>query len=267
MTNPERILIARGRTAEVLAWHDQQVLKLFYDWVPASAIEREVRAARVVSALDLPTPKLLGELTLDGRHGLVFERVTGHSMLTELGTRPWRCVHFARQFAELHAKVHQQAVSELPSLKERFESIIQGMDSLPEEVRTAALSKLLSLPEAGMLCHLDFHPDQVMLTDSGPVVIDWMNARAGQPAADVAYTLIMLRIGNVPDTHWFKQRLTNLLRGIFARTYLRHYLKVNPSVTRADINAWTLQAVIARMADGVPGEKDRLLNCRGVYCH
>jgi aminoglycoside phosphotransferase (APT) family kinase protein len=263
MTNSERTVIARGRTAEVLAWQDGQVLKLFYDWVSANAIEREVRAARIVSATDLPTPKLLGEVTLDGRRGLVFEQVTGRSMLTTLGSRPWRCVHFARQFAELHARIHQQAVTELPSLKERLESIIKGMDSLPGEVRTAALARLTSLPEGGMLCHLDFHPDQVMLTASVPVVIDWMNARAGQPAADVAYTLIMLRIGNVPDTGWVKQRLTNLLRGIFTRTYLRHYLKVNPSVTRAEIDAWTPLAIIARIADGVPGEKDRLLEMLG----
>jgi len=52
----ERTIIARGRTAEVLAWKDQQVLKLFYDWVPAGLIARESQAARLVSALDIPTP-------------------------------------------------------------------------------------------------------------------------------------------------------------------------------------------------------------------
>jgi aminoglycoside phosphotransferase (APT) family kinase protein len=263
MTNPEWTVIARGRTAEVLAWQDGQVVKLFYDWVPGSAIEREVRAARIVSAFDLPTPKLLGKLTLDGRQGLLFERVNGRSMLSVLGSKPWFCVRLARQFAGLHAKVHQQAVSDLPLLKEGIERTIREMEGLPGEVREAALARLFSLPEGGMLCHLDFHPDQVMLTSSGPVVIDWMNARAGQPAADVAYTLIMLRIGNVPDTGWFKQQLTNLLRGIFARTYLRNYLKLNPSVIRADIDAWTPLAVIARIADGVPGEKDRLLEMLG----
>jgi hypothetical protein len=263
MINIEKKVIARGRTAEVLAWQDGQVLKLFYDWASANAIEREVRAARIASASDLPTPKLLGEVTLDGRRGLVFEQVNGRSMLTTLGTRPLCCVHLARQFAELHAKVHQQAVTELPSLKKGIESTIRGLESLPGNVRTAALARLLSLPEGGMLCHLDFHPDQVMLTASVPVVIDWMNARAGQPAADVAYTLIMLHIGNVPDTGWFKRQLTNLLRGIFSRTYLRHYLKVNPSVTRAEIDAWTPLAIIARIADGVPGEKDRLLEMLG----
>jgi len=167
MTNPEMTIIARGRTAEVLAWHDQQVLKLFYDWVPANAIEREVRAACVVSATDLPTPKFLGEVTLDGRHGLIFERVTGRSMLTALGTRPWFCVRYARQFAELHARIHQQVVSGLPSLKEGIDQTIRQVEGLPENLKAKALTRLEQLPEGEMLCHLDFHPDQVMLTASG----------------------------------------------------------------------------------------------------
>ena len=74
MTGVERLIIARGRTAEVLAWEDGQVLKLFNDGMPADLIEREVRAARLVSAADLPTPKLLGEQTLNGRRRLAFPR-------------------------------------------------------------------------------------------------------------------------------------------------------------------------------------------------
>jgi len=264
ITNTQRSVIARGRTAEVLAWQDGQVVKLFYDGVPLSASERELRAAQSISATDLPTPKFLGEVTLDGRRGLVFERVDGRSMLSVLGSKPWLCVRLAHQFAELHARIHQQTVTGLPSLKEGLERTIREMESLTENVKTAALDRLADMPEGEALCHLDFHPDQVMLTTSGPVVIDWMNAQKGQPAADVAYTHIILRIGSAPDTGWFKKQLTNLLRGIFTHTYLRHYLKLNPMVTQAEIDAWTPLAVIARIADGVPGEKDRLLEMLGM---
>ena len=37
-------LLARGRTAELFAWGDRQVLKLLYDWRPTSWISR-TRAA------------------------------------------------------------------------------------------------------------------------------------------------------------------------------------------------------------------------------
>ena len=45
--------------------------------------------------------------------------------------------------------------------------------------------------EGERLLHLDFHPDNVLLSQRGPVVIDWTNARAGDPAFDVAMTWVI----------------------------------------------------------------------------
>jgi hypothetical protein len=147
MTDTDSIVIARGRTAEVLAWQNQQVLKLFYAGMSVDSIERESRAARLVSATDLPTPKLLGERTLDGRCGLVYERVEGVSLLTLLGTRPWLCIRYACQFAELHAAIHRQRGTGLPPIKAGLERTIRGIEGLPPDLLEAALDRLARLPD------------------------------------------------------------------------------------------------------------------------
>ena len=258
MTDTERIIIARGRTAEVLAWQDQRVLKLFYDWISAASIEREIQAARLVSTTDLPTPKLLGELTLDGRRGLVYELVAGESLLKLLGTRPWLCVRYARQFAELQAAIHRQRGAGLPPLKADLEDTIRNIEGLPQTLKETALEMLARMSDGDTLCHLDFHPDQVMMTATGLIVLDWMTACAGQPAADVARTTVLLRFGPVLDASWLMQQLVNPLRGIFFRAYLHHYLELNPTVTAAAIDAWLPVVAEARLAEGIPGEKNRL---------
>jgi Phosphotransferase enzyme family len=38
---------------------------------------------------------------------------------------------------------------------------------------------------------IDFHPENVLLSPSGPVVIDWTNARCGDPPLDVAMTWVI----------------------------------------------------------------------------
>ncbi|MGG8408911.1 phosphotransferase family protein [Streptomyces sp. 12297] len=43
------------------------------------------------------------------------------------------------------------------------------------------------------LLHLDLHPENVILTDRGPRVIDWTTARVGRPEVDVAMTFVILR--------------------------------------------------------------------------
>ena len=42
------------------------------------------------------------------------------------------------------------------------------------------------------LVHLDLHPMNVMITPTGPIVIDWPNAARGDPLTDVAVTLVLL---------------------------------------------------------------------------
>jgi tRNA A-37 threonylcarbamoyl transferase component Bud32 len=45
---------------------------------------------------------------------------------------------------------------------------------------------------SGTLLHLDLHPDNVVLTDAGPVVIDWANAAGGPSALDTAMSAMIL---------------------------------------------------------------------------
>ncbi|GAB2623471.1 hypothetical protein Aab01nite_16680 [Paractinoplanes abujensis] len=50
-----------------------------------------------------------------------------------------------------------------------------------------------SLGEGGpSVLHLDLHPENVVITADGPVVIDWRNARNGEPDLDTAFTALIL---------------------------------------------------------------------------
>ena len=55
-------LLGQGRSAEVYAWGDHQVLKLFFSsWSP-EWIEQEARVARVVHEAGLAAPALEGTI-------------------------------------------------------------------------------------------------------------------------------------------------------------------------------------------------------------
>lgn len=108
-------LIARGRTAEVYDFPGDHVLKLFYGWCPPSWVEREIEAARIVSALNLATPKFVEALEIDGRQGIVYEKVEGRAMLSVLRSKPWQVWKLAREFAELHSAVHRKDGAGLPA--------------------------------------------------------------------------------------------------------------------------------------------------------
>ncbi|MEV4680749.1 aminoglycoside phosphotransferase family protein [Streptomyces kurssanovii] len=67
--------------------------------------------------------------------------------------------------------------------------LLRRLHSVPAPTGVAAMEA--GGPSARIL-HLDLHPENVLLTADGPVVIDWTNARLGQPALDWAMSALIL---------------------------------------------------------------------------
>ena len=244
--------LARGRTADIHAWGDGQVLKLFLDWRPASSIEREYQISRALYQAGVPVPDVGDVVEVDGRRGIVFERLDGPSMLRHGTSRPWTIRSMARRLAELHVAVHGHSVPGLPSQAERIRNRISGAQGVDEETRATALDVLSRLPVGNSLCHGDFHPDNIMMTARGPIIIDWMDASLGDPLADVAATSLLLRLGQ-PPPGTPGRLVIEAGRRLVHWLYLRRYRQLR-GVPDAGITAWLLPLAVARLGDEIPGE-------------
>jgi uncharacterized protein (TIGR02172 family) len=258
-------IIGEGRIAEVFEWDDGsrstegkgQVLKLFRDWCPADWARYEARVARAVHATGLAVPAVGDVIEVDGRWGIVYERVNGVSMLQRLTGRPWTVLRMARTLAELQAAMHSRRAPELPSQRQRLQRRIQAAEPLPPDLKDAALQALARLPEAHAVCHGDFHPDNVLLTARGPVVIDWVDATQGHPLADVARTCLLLRLGGLPS-NVARRGFILALRTSFHTAYLRRYFQLRPG-SRELLAAWQVPVAAARLEEGIVEEEDRLI--------
>jgi thiamine kinase-like enzyme len=126
---------------------------------------------------------------------LIYECLEGISMLQDMNARPWMLMKHARSFADLHIKVNQQSIPELPSYKDRLNYDIRTTAHLSEDLRSKALAILKGLPAGKDLCQGDYHPGNVLITGSGSVIIVWVTASDGSPWTDVARTSLILSIG------------------------------------------------------------------------
>jgi aminoglycoside phosphotransferase (APT) family kinase protein len=104
-----------------------------------------------------------------------------------------------------------------------------------------------------MVCHGDFHPDNVILAPRGLVVIDWTNAVRGDSLADVARTSVMLTLSPLSSP------LMRVFRNTFYAFYLRRYRQLRP-FNHADLARWLLPVAAARLDERIPGEETALLN-------
>jgi aminoglycoside phosphotransferase (APT) family kinase protein len=252
-------VIAVGRTAEVYAWAENQVLKLFYDWVSLRSVQKEHEITRLAHQAGVPVPQVFELIHHENRHGIIYEHVSGRTMLQQLVTKPWHVRKLSRQLAELHFAIHQVPLVEMPSYREHWLSDIERVYNLSPEFKARLLAVVNQIPEVNQLCHFDFHPDQVVFTARGPLILDWMTACRGDPAADVARTQILLTIGKPPDASWWMRMLAHVLGRVAIQYYLHRYLKINPSVTKAKIQTWLAPVAAVRLLENIELEVPRLM--------
>jgi aminoglycoside phosphotransferase (APT) family kinase protein len=251
----------QGRTAEVLDRGDGTVLKLFRSGFPPQAIDREAATAAAVSTcLQVRSPRLLGREDRQGRIGLVYERIEGPTQLAAMARSPLYVLRHAAAAAEVHARMHGAKPQGLPSQREAVARALERAGSLDPAIARTMIERVMSWPRGEALCHGDFHPDNILLSPDGPVVIDWMTATVGLPAVDVARTAVILRFSSPPPQMPAAARAAAAgLRSLYLRTYLRAYERASPG-SLAGLGELMVPLAAARLAEGgSEDERKRLL--------
>jgi aminoglycoside phosphotransferase (APT) family kinase protein len=197
----------------------------------------------------LHVPATYELVELNGRHGIVFERIYGISLQEQVQARPWTLFSAARQLAELHAYIHGNvAPKELPSQRHQLKRWIEVAEGVSPSQRQAAYDCIDSFPDANMLCHGDFHAGSIILGVRGPVIIDWMTAARGHPLADVARTSLLFQGPGLPRDMGVAIRLLfKISRKLLHKIYLKRYLQIHNG-THGEIDSWRLPQRIAMSA-------------------
>lgn len=241
---------ALGRTAELYAWVNGQVLKLYHNWFDLEDIQFEQRMAQAIHSSGLHVPRAGEIVQVNNRNGLIYERVDGASMWEGLQRKPWRVVRYAHQTAELHAEVHANTLRpDIPSQRRRLERKIKAADPLPASVKQSLLAALTNLPDGDSICHGDFHPGNILLTPAHAVVIDWIDASIGNPLADVARTTIII-LGAAASSQVPNQVMKFFVK-LLHSMYLRRYFHLRHG-GETEYRRWLPVVAAARLSENIP---------------
>ena len=242
--------IARGRTADVYVWDDGQVLKLFQDWFESEDIEYERKIASAVHSSGVNCPAVGDIVQVQGRTGLIYERVPGESLLQMFRRQPWRLFRFGETLARLHAQMHNCVFeADVPMQRMKLQKKIESAKALPLAQKTELLAALEALPQGDRVCHGDFHPDNVLIDGDNATVIDWIDATRGNPLADVARTSTIL-LGAAASSQISNPVLKAIVR-LFHSAYLKHYFRLRPG-GEAEYQRWLPVVAGARLNENIP---------------
>ena len=252
-------LLAEGRTAQVFDWKDNTVLKLFFDWFPEEYIDHEYDMNLAIRDFPISVPKVIERVELDGRQGIVFEKLLGDTLLKSIREEGINFEKHAKIMSNLLFQIHQIETTKIPSIQNFLKFLIGNAKELSLRQKMHLFSYIDTLETDNKLCHYDFHPDQIMLTKDGAYLIDWVSAVSGPPSADVARTYLLFLCSNYSSTEFNFKDLKKFYVSPLFDAYFKDYTKLNPDVTKEKVYSWLLPLAAGRVGEGIDSETPFLL--------
>lgn len=235
-------IVGIGNTATVYELEEGKVLKLFYHRYPKEAVEKEFFNAEVVSNMNFAKPKAHKIVLCEERIGIIYDRIEGESLLDWV-IKTGDVKRCAVYMAELHKSIIHNEIITVPSYKEFLEcNILNGLTS-NLKMQKEALYKLNKLGNGNSLCHGDFHPGNIFLSDGKIVVIDFMNLCHGNFLYDVARTVFLVEYAPVSKDIKNKEMVLELKKSL-ADLYL-----IQMGVTREMIKDYLSVIRVARVGE------------------
>jgi aminoglycoside phosphotransferase (APT) family kinase protein len=231
----------RGSSADLIAWSEREVIKLFRSGFPVEAAECEFLNALAAANLGLPTPRPMRMVSVNGRVGIVFERCGGISLYDALVAGPDSADKLADSFFEFQQRIHTFPYSNFPRQVARLRERVRRAIGVSDVAKSRAL---LFLDESGskpVLCHGDYHPLNVLMTPAGMVAIDWLDACQGDSAADMCRSLLLIEFARMREAD-------KVMRAQFLH---RYQIRCAQTIAMESLDAWRLPVAIARLAEPV----------------
>lgn len=194
--NLDRIIAVRNNKT---IYRDGSVcLKVFNsDFSKADILNEALNQARVEET-GLNIPKVHEVTVIDGKWTIVSDYIKGKTLAQLMEENPQKKNEYMDLFVNLQLEVHSKESPLLTKLKDKMSRKISLTD-LSATVRYDLHTRLEAMPKHKKLCHGDFNPSNIIISDDGtPYILDWSHATQGNASADAARTYLLFWLdGNI----------------------------------------------------------------------
>ena len=183
------------RTNKTIYRDGDTCVKVFNEeYSKADVLNEALNQARVEET-GLNIPKILGVTMNDGKWAIVSEFIKGKTLAQLMEEDSEKKAEYIELLVDLQMSVHAKTCPLLTKLKDKMNRKITIAD-LDATTRYDLHTRLEGMPKHNKVCHGDFNPSNIIITEDGtPYILDWSHATQGNASADVArtYLLFMLK--------------------------------------------------------------------------
>ncbi len=191
------------RSNKKTLYHDgEHCIKVFdTDYSKADVLNEALNQARVEET-GLNIPKIIEVSKIDGKWAITYDFIPGKTLaalMAECGDDEEKFNEYLDLFVNLQMEVHKKTAPLLTKLKDKMNRKISISD-VDATTRYDLHTRLEGMPKHNKVCHGDFNPTNIIITDDGvPYIIDWAHVTQGNASADVARTYLLFCLTNGRD--------------------------------------------------------------------
>jgi aminoglycoside phosphotransferase (APT) family kinase protein len=244
--------LATGSRSVIHEWGTDAVAKVPRKSTPETWAKFEFDYTSAVSACGVSVPTVVGMTVIDDRPVMLSQRVHGPTMWEALIANPSDAAAYGNQLAEIHLQLlRTRPPITIPSQRSRLSCKIREAARTKDPRVLRALELLPGNPSVMSLCHGDFHPKNIILSNVGPTIVDWFDVSRGNAYGDVMRTLLLLSDPN--ESADSKYHLPGA--SVPVLTELRHAYEYSMCASlqldAANMRIWRIIEAAARLAEDV----------------
>ena len=179
------------RNHKIIYRDNDKAVKVFdKEYSKADVLNEALNQARIEET-GLNIPKLLGVNMVDGKWAIVNEYVEGKTLAQLMEENPDKKDEYIELLVDLQMEVHSKKSPLLTKLKDKMNRKI-SISALDATTRYELHTRLEGMPKHNKVCHGDFNPSNVIISEDGAAyILDWSHATQGNASADVARTYLL----------------------------------------------------------------------------
>ena len=173
------------------------------EYSKADVLNEALNQARIeVTGLNIP--KILEVTMIEGKWAIVSEFIKGKTLAQLMEEDEEKKEQYIELLVDLQMGVHAKTCPTLNKLKDKMSRKI-AQTELDATTRYDLHTRLEGMPKHSKVCHGDFNPSNIIITDDGvPYILDWSHATQGNASADVARTYLLFWLnGDVAGAEYY----------------------------------------------------------------
>lgn len=169
-----------------------KTIKLFVNgYSKADILNEALNQARVEEGTNLKIPKLYEVTKINNRWALISEYIEGYTLKELMQKHPKKIDEYLEIFVNIQLTIHSKQVPLLNRLKDKFKRKLISATTIDENIKYELLHRLEGMKDHIKLCHGDYTPSNIVITDEGEYyILDWAHATQGNASADCARTYL-----------------------------------------------------------------------------